>query len=282
MVRRHRAALAALVAGAGMLLAGAAALTAQQRGWGWGGGDRRYDAPIREGLPERRGGFHFCRLLYESVRREAGGLGWSTDYPAADNNFMVRLGQLTTTDTGRWDDGMAGIATVRASDASLFECPFLFASDVGTAGFSGSEVLRLREYLLKGGLLWVDDFWGNQAWRHWTDQIGRVLPDHDIIELTPDHPLFQTFYQVAEVPQIPSIQHWRRSGGGTSERGAESAQPAMHALIDAHGRPLVIMTHNTDIADGWERETDDPDFFYLFTARGYGVGINVAIWAMTR
>jgi hypothetical protein len=279
MARTRRHALAALTLGVLVLLAGAASLAAQQRGWIGGG---RFAAPIRDGLPERRGGFHFCRLVYESVRREAGGQGWRTDYPAADNNFMVRMQQLTTTDTGSWADGMAGFATVQATDPELFLCPFLFASDVGTAGFSGNEILALREYLLKGGLLWVDDFWGDRAWAHWEEQIHRVLPEHAIVELTMDHPLFETFYLVPHVPQIPSIQHWRRSGGGTSERGAESERPAMHAMLDARGQPLVLMTHNTDIADGWERETEDPDFFYRFTAAGYGVGINVAIWAMTR
>lgn len=280
MARDRRRALAALCLGAAVLLAGAATLTAQQRGWA--GVTGRFSAPIREGLPDRRGGFHFCRLQYESGRREAGGQGWSTDYPAADNNFMVRLGQLTTTNTSAWDDGMAGFAAVRATDPALFECPFLFASDVGTIRMTEDEVLKLREYLLKGGLLWVDDFWGDFAWTQWEANLRRVIPNFDIIELDRDHPLFQTFYQVENVPQIPSIQHWRRSGGGTSERGAESERPTLRALVDTHGRPLVFMTHNTDIADGWERETEDPDFFYRFTALGYGVGINVAIWAMTR
>jgi len=265
------------------LLASAATLVAQQSPRVWTGNtDRRYAAPIREGLPERIGGFTFCRLFYDSVRREAGGLGWSTDYPAADHNFMVRLRQLTTTDVGSWQDGMPGFASVRASDPELFRCPFLFASDIGTAGFSPAEVEGLQNYLLKGGLLWVDDFWGEVALAHWERQIQQVLPGAIIVELTPEHPIFDTFYTVPRVPQIPSIQHWRRSGGGTSERGRESEHASLRAILDARGQPMVLMTHNTDIADGWERESDDEDFFYAFSALGYGVGINVAIWAMTR
>jgi hypothetical protein len=271
---------------AGLLGAGAVAAAvavAQQAPRGWNRGtDLRLSAPLREGLPERRGGFTFCRLLFSSVRREAGGLGWSTDYPGADNNFSIRLGQITTTNVSGWLDGQPGYAVVRATDPGLFECPFLFASDIGTAGFAAIEIERLREYLLKGGFLWVDDFWGERAWAHWTAEIQRILPGSTIEELSLEHPLFATFYRVPRVPQIPSMQFWRRSGGATSERGAESARPTLSAIFDDHGNIMVLMSHNTDIADGWERETDDEDFFYRFTAEGYGVGINVAVWAMTR
>jgi hypothetical protein len=268
---------------AGGVFAAAALASAQQapRGWGYRS-DQRLSAPYREGLPEQRGGFGFCRLLYTSVRREPGGLGWSTDYPGADENIMLRLGQLTTTHTSRWADGMPGYAVVRASDPALFECPFLFASDVGTARFDDVEIDRLRTFLLKGGMLWVDDYWGRAAWASWEAELQRLLPGSVIVELPPDHALFETFYRVERVPQIPSIQFWRRSGGATSERGEESATPTLNAVLDDDGRILVLMSHNTDIADGWERENEDEDFFYRFTAEGYGVGINVLIWAMTR
>jgi hypothetical protein len=269
---------------AGVLLGAAALGTAQQvpDGWRRYRSDLRLSAPYREGLPERRGGFTFCRLLYTSVRREAGGLGWSTDYPGADENIMTRLGQLTTTHTSRWSDGMPGHAVVRATDPALFECPFLFASDIGTARFDDVEVERLRTFLLKGGMLWVDDYWGRAAWTSWERELQRLLPGSTIVELPLQHPLFETFYRVTRVPQIPSIQFWRRSGGATSERGAESATPTLNAVFADDDRILVLMSHNTDIADGWERENEDEDFFYRFTAEGYGVGLNVMIWAMTR
>jgi len=83
------------------------------------------------------------------------------------------------------------------------------------------------------------------------------------------------------VPQIPSIQFWRRSGGATSERGAESAEPHLRAIRDEHGRILVLMSHNTDIADGWEREGEDDAFFFAFSGDAYALGINIAMWALT-
>ena len=267
-VRRPRVLLACVL----LLTATIAIAQAQQ----WRG--RMY---IRDGFPEQRGGFMFCRLLYSSVRREQGGSGWSTDYPNADNNFMTRITQLTYAPVSKWVDGENGFLAVPPNDPRMFQCPFLFASDVGTASFDDQEAASLRRYLLKGGFLWVDDFWGEYAWLRWTDEIERVLPEYPVVPLNLDHPLFNVFYQVKEIPQIPSIRFWRNSRGGTSERGAESAIPEMHAIFDERGRLLVLMSHDTDIADGWERETDNEDFFYAFTARAYGVGINVALWAMS-
>jgi len=258
----------------GILLLSAAAVVAQQ--WGRGRAIAR-----RTGAPQERTGFTFCRLEYTSVRREALGYGWSTDYPRSDQNFMIRLPELTRAPVSKWSDGEPGHTVVRADEPTLFECPFLFASDVGTVGFSDIEVVNLRSYLQKGGFLWVDDFWGDRAWSHWTEQIGRVLPGRPIVDLTPDHPLYGVYYQVHEMPQIPSIQFWYRSGGGTSERGEESRQPHLRAILDDAGRIMVLMSHNSDVADGWEREADDEDYFYAFSGRAYGVGINVAIWAMS-
>jgi hypothetical protein len=261
--------------GFGLLLVVGLTAHAQQ----WRGGWRA--TPLREGAPEPRGGFTFCRLYYDSVRREPLGQGWRTDYPMSDANFMLRLSQLTTSQVSRWEDGQLAHTVVRASDDALFECPFLFASDVGTAGFSNDEVVRLRQYLLKGGFLWADDFWGERALAHWVAELRRVLPMYDVVELSLDHPIFATVYAVTRVPQIPSIQFWRRSGGETSERGAESAVAMMYAVIDETGRILVLMSHNTDIADGWEREGEDEDFFYSFSGDAYAIGINVALWTLT-
>lgn len=236
---------------------------------------------VREELPPQRVGFSFCRLLYTSVRREPGGSGWRTDYPNADNNFMYRLPQLTTTPVNRWQDGELGYAVIEATNPNLFLCPFLFASDVGTAAFSDVEIERLRAYLLRGGFLWVDDFWGERAWSQWVAQMERLLPGQPIVDLTTEHPLFTAVYRVQRIPQISNIGFWRRSGGATSERGAESAVPHLRAVFDERGHPMVLMSHDTDIADGWEREGEDDEFFYSFSPEAYAMGINILIWVMT-
>ena len=154
-------------------------------------------------------------------------------------------------------------------------------TDPGSVAFSEDEIKGLRNYLMKGGFLWADDLWGNRAWRYFEEQIQRVLPEYPIEEVTPEHPLFSALYVVDQVPQIPSYQSWRRSGGQTSEFGAETAVPHIRGIFDDEGRPLVLISFNTDIADGWEREGDVPHFFYNFSPQAYGLAINILVWAMS-
>ena len=143
--------------------------------WGWGVGEG--NLPPRfppESMPDRD--FAFCKVMYDQVRYEELGMGWSTDYPYAGINLMHRLEDLTTARISTDRHGQPNHWVVRLTDDELFQCPFIMASDVGTIGITGAEAVRLREYLLKGGFLWVDDFWGPRAWEHWTSEIGRVLP----------------------------------------------------------------------------------------------------------
>ena len=96
-----------------------------------------------------------------------------------------------------------------------------------------------------------------------------------------NHPIHKTMFEVTEIPQIPSIQHWRRSGGTTSERGFRTDDVHFRAIEDERGRILVLMSHNTDIADGWEREGEDYEFFYRFSVDAYELGINIVVHAMS-
>jgi hypothetical protein len=243
----------------------------------------RRDSVRMAGPDSFDGSFNFCRVMYESVRREDGGTGWWTDYAAADAHFSIRLSELTKTRVSWQPSGEPNYVVVRLTDPALFQCPYVHMEDAGTAWLSDTEVVKLREYLLKGGFLWVDDFWGEAAWEWWVGHISRVLPpgEYAIKDLPMDHPLFRMMFEVTELPQIPSIQHWRRSGGETSERGEESAVPDIRGISDKEGRLMVLMTHDTDISDAWEREEEDPRFFYAFSPRGYAVGINVMLYAMS-
>ena len=130
----------------------------------------------------------------------------------------------------------------------------------------------------------MDDFWGDWAWSSWAHEIEKVLPrsEYPIIDIPPGHLIFSALYNVHDVPQIPSIQFWRRSGRrGTSERGSESAVPHLRGIRDEVGRIMVLMTHNTDIADGWEREGEDDQFFFEFSPKAYALGINIILYALT-
>jgi hypothetical protein len=264
------------------LLLVAAAAGAQDWFRGYGRGYNR--VPPR--LPQADsydGSFSFCRALYTSGYREQSGSGWNTDYPDADVNFSIRASELTTVRVGKQPTGDPNHIVVPVTDDWIFNCPWLHMEDAGTAFFTEPEVAQLRTYLLKGGFIWADDSWGSFALSNWEDQIGRVLPpaEFPIRDITPEHPLFKTMFQIAEMPQIPSISHWRRSGGGTSERGPDSADVVVRGISDGEGRLMVLMTHNTDISDAWEREGEDPRYFYSFSPNGYAVGINILMYALT-
>ena len=114
--------------------------------------------------------------------------------------------------------------------------------------------------------------------------MSKVLPpsEYPIEDVPTSDPIFKTMFDVPGVPQVTSIRFWRASGGTiTSERGAESAVPHLRAIRDRHGRIMVVMTHNTDVADSWERESEDREFFLQFSPDGYAVGLNVVLYALT-
>ena len=230
------------------------------------------------------GSFVVCRLAYRSVRVEPMGIGWQTDYPYAEINLTTRLSELTKTRVSRDHEGHPNHFVVRLTDDALFNCPITVASDVGSLGFRPEEIDRLRTYLLKGGFLWVDDFWGTLAWRQWSSEIAKVLDPatYPIVDVPLSDPMLKSMFEVTHVPQITNIQFWRGvDGQSTSERGSDSIDVHLRAIRDTHGRIMVLMTHNTDVADSWEREGEDPAFFYQFSPNGYALGIDVLLHAMT-
>jgi hypothetical protein len=228
------------------------------------------------------GRFHFCRLVYQGSLDGSGG-SWTTDFPRADINMSIRLSELTRTSVSFDRSGQPNHLLVRPTSDELFLCPFVIMAAPGSAWFDQDEADRLREYVLKGGFLWADDFWGTYQWDQWESQLRKVLPanEYPIVDIPLDHALLRGQFEVAEIPQIPNIGYFTRSGGDTSERGADSAEPHARYIADETGRILIFMTHNTDISDSWEREADDPQYFYTFGPRGYAFGINVLLYAMT-
>jgi hypothetical protein len=249
----------------------------------FGFGELNY--PIRRApkvFPDRN--FVVCRLAYRQVRREPDGGGWRTDYPYGEINLTTRFAELTKAPVSRGPDRQPNYYVVEATDDELFQCPFLIGSDVGTVGFTQEEADRLRSYLLKGGFLWVDDFWGDAAWEQWSREIGKALPPSEfaIEDVSLDDPIFRSQFIVTRVPQITNIRFWRMTRGQeTSERGEETRVPHFRAIRDSHRRIMVVMTHNSDVADSWEREGEDPAFFYQFSPDGYALGIDVLLHAMT-
>jgi len=260
-----------------MLILGAAAAVAEAQ-FGRGG---FFNARVAR-AQDFDGRFNFCRLVYRSARNGSGG-SWTTDYPRADINMSIRLSELTRTSVSFAPSRQPNHMLVRPTDDALFQCPFLMMAAPGSSFFDEVDAARLRVYLMKGGFLWADDFWGTYQWQQWEEQLRKVLPatTYPILDLPLDHPMLRTQFEVREIPQIPNIGFFTRTRGGTSEQGDDSEVPHARIITDPSGHVMVLMTHNTDISDSWEREGDDPVYFYTFGPRGYAFGINALLYALT-
>jgi hypothetical protein len=221
--------------------------------------------------------FTFVRIEYGNAQGARARSNWQVDFPDADVNFSFRLGQTT----GLKVDLKA--KTLRLTDPSLTNYPFIYIAEGGTLHLTDTEVLALRHYLTNGGFLMVDDFWGEREWEQLASQLKRVFPDLEPTEPPIQHPIFHCFYDLKEKPQVPSIGMAMagRAEGITWER-ADAKEPHYRALIDKNGRIMAILCHNTDLADGWEREAEDKWYFTEFSAkRAYPMGINIVLYALT-
>jgi hypothetical protein len=227
--------------------------------------------------------FTFVRVEYDSHwgggRGRGWGGGWATDWPDSDLNFSYRLQQLTSLKVN------PDPITLRLTDARLFDYPFLYMIEPGRLLFSEEEVVALRRYLLNGGFLMVDDFWGDLEWENFYEQIKRVFPDREPEELPIEHKIFQCVYRLKEKPQVPSIHAWPGPGSNVtweSGHGGNTRDVHFRAIFDDKGRMMAIICHNTDLGDGWEREGEDADYFHEFSEKkSYPMGINIVTYAMT-
>ena len=237
--------------------------------------------PPPAGVTIADGKFHFCRLRFRTSGYGDGN-GWWVDYPRADINLSLRLAETTRVPVARAADDEPAHVVISATDDELLQCPFVMMTEPGGADFEEAEAARLRTYLLKGGFLWADDFWGSAAWTWWSEQLAHVLPPekYPIVDLPPDHPLFRTLFGIDHIPQIPNIDLWVTSHL-TSERGADSPEAKGRAILDSKGRVMVFMTFNTDFGDAYERESESADYFARFSVQAYAIGVNVVLYAMT-
>ena len=257
----------------------------QRRGGGGGfRGGGRGGFMVSPAVPEDfDGSWQFCRGSFRP-NRNGDGAGWSVDYPRADINLSIRLSELTKTTVGFNGPEDPKHVILRLSDPTLFQCGFVMLTEIGAAFIDDQEAENLRNYLLKGGFLWGDDFWGEYAWEAWMEQWGKVFPvsQYPVKDIPKDHPMFHAQFEIPNgVPQIASIGYWLGSGGDTSERGRDSAEPHARGVFDANGRLMALFTHNTDLGDSWEEEASNPQYFYQFSTKGYAFGINVLVYSMT-
>lgn len=235
----------------------------------------------RNGVPEwendpsfQHDVFTFVRIRYSSYRSWN---RWATDFPDADLNLSYRLQQLTSMKA----DPNGKI--LELTDPELFRYPFIYIIEPGDLVFMDEEVQALRRYLLNGGFLLVDDFWGEREWENFYHEFKRVLPEYEPQELPLEHPIFHCVYDLKEKYQIPSIgvAIAGRSQGITWER-EDAKEVHYKGVFDEKGRLMALICHNTDLGDGWEREGEDPWYFREFSEkRAYPLGINFLFYAMT-
>ncbi len=232
--------------------------------------------------------FTFVRIEYDSFggggRRGwyGGWARWATDFPDSDLNFSFRLQQLTSLKVN------PDPITMRLTDPRLFDYPFIYIIEPGALSFSPDEGAALRRYLLNGGFLMVDDFWGDSELNNFLEQMkSRVFPEQQYhpMELPLDHEIFRCVYPLKERPQVPSIHAWGGPGGPTWEwarDGSDTQRVHYLGINDDKGRLMAIICHNTDLGDGWEREGESEEYFREFSEKkSYPMGINIVTYAMT-
>jgi hypothetical protein len=223
--------------------------------------------------------FTFVRIKYSSSGYGSwGGAGvWYVDYPDAELNLSYRLQQLTSLKVN--PEGKV----LELTDKELFNYPFIYIVEPGELQFHDEEVKNLRRYLLSGGFLMVDDFWGEAQWRNLYQQMKRVFPEREPEELDLSHEIFNCVFPIKEKPQIPNV------GLGTSSQihgrtweTYDSQEPHYRAIFDDKRRMMVMICHNTDLGDGWEREGENEYYFREFSEKkAYPLGINIIFYAMT-
>jgi len=200
------------------------------------------------------------------------GWGWATDYPGGDCKFMGAIHRLT------------GIRVhpnphvMEILDKDLYKFPFLYAVEVGQMYLSDDDAARLREYLLRGGFMHVDDFWGVDEFAIFEEQILKVFPDRKLERLKLDHQVFHTFFDIDTVMQIPNRGNGCANDGQTWENGGR--EPVVYGIHDDEGRLMVLVTHNSDLGDAWEY-MDLPCYPVKYSGQAYRMGLNFMIYAMT-
>lgn len=260
-----------------------------------GGGRSRRDYEIRD--PERikeqemmekalnpefrEDVFTFARLKFQADRdsRFGGGRLWDDDAPEADLNLIFRLHETTSLKV------RPGLNFIDITAQDLANYPFVYLASAGRVVLSDEEATALRQYLLNGGFIMADDFWGDDQWMHFHEQIKRVFPDREPVELTLNHRIFHTVFDFKKQPQIPSVGAYLRTGQSYDPGwpySEKNQDPHYYALYDDKQRMMALLCHNNHYGDGWEHEGDDASYFERFSEpMAYPMLINILVYAMS-
>ena len=229
---------------------------------------------VQQGRPLPMHEFYFTRAAYSGGggfrgwrRRQS----WATDYPKSDRQFLIVAERLTGLDMFMEEHPRT------LTDEHLNRFPFLYALEVGGMSMTPEEATALREYLLRGGFLVVDDFWGTLEWEVFEYEMQKVLPEFPIVDIPLTHEIFHTFYDIDEIIQVPNVNNGRR-GWATYER--DGYEPFVKGIFDEEGRLMVIINWNTDLGDAWEW-AEDPYYPLRYSTYAIQMGVNFIIYAMS-
>jgi hypothetical protein len=200
-----------------------------------------------------------------------GGTSWSQDYPRADRHFAQVMRRLTRVHVRSVEQPVN-----LDDDDDVYEYPFLVAGEMGDWMLTDSQCVKLRDYLLRGGFLYLDDFWGTEEWNRFMDSMRRVFPERTAVEIPDEDPIFNVLYTIRERLQIPGAWGLRR---GTTYRN-DGSVPHWRGIYDDKGRLMVVMTFNHDVGDSWEW-ADDPWYPEKYSSLGIRLGVNFAIYSLT-
>ena len=214
--------------------------------------------------------FYFTRAAYTGYGFR-NFRSWSVDFPKADRQFLIGVRRLTNLDAYEYEN------PIQLTDPGMGRYPFLYAVEVGYMALSESEVLGLRRYLLAGGFLVIDDFWGSYEWENIVMEFQRILPGHQIVDIPRDHPVFTCFYNVEEILQVPNVGQGI-AGGPTWEK--DGYNPELRGIFDDRGRLMVVINWNTDLGDAWEW-AENPYYPLRFSTYAYQMGVNFIIYGMS-
>ena len=213
--------------------------------------------------------YTFVRLEYSSYGRRR---MWTTDYPEADEHFVMGLREWCRSSLAISDDPIS----MPPRDKELFKYPFAYAVEPGFMELSTEDAANLREFLTRGGFLMLDDFWGEYEWQNVQEQMRKIFPEYSIQELPLNHPIFHCYFDIDEVVQVPNVNYIYT--GVTSEKGGYV--PHYEGIMDDTGRVMVFIARNADNGDAWEW-INEPRYPLRFGLAAYRLGMNVIVYAMT-
>jgi hypothetical protein len=190
---------------------------------------------------------------------------WSHDYPEAGLHLSKILSELSKVqvvlDENEWIFSFA--------DPNLMKYPFAYLCEVGYMQLTDEEITGMREYLLRGGFLLVDDFRSAGQMRNFEYYVKRAFPEteYQMKPLDITHPIFNCFFSIKTLDVRPPY-----------DRG----KPQFLGLEDKHGRLMMIINFNNDVSDYWQWSGDPYQPLPAEDTQGaYKFGVNYVFYALT-